>query len=77
MKDHKFIENEQGWVNLTVGEETYQFPCPHCNPSYLTYKPEIVEASKICVNAGKDLCKECFEPGCELASRNNGGVRTQ
>ena len=39
--------------------------------SYILYKPHL-EKHKMCVNAGKKLCKKCQEPQCDLA---RGGVK--
>ena len=68
MKQHKFYENEDGWIHLTTEDDEALFPCPICRPSYLTYKPVIGDASKICFNANTDMCNYCYEPCCELAS---------
>ena len=62
-KEHVFENIPDGWIHLDVDGEEYAMQCPHCSPSYLTYKPEI-HTEDICYNAGSDLCKNCFEPEC-------------
>jgi len=65
--EHTFFENDEGTIHLIVGgKHEYFFPCPHCTPSYLTYKP-VIETKNICYNAKTDRCSFCYEPECELA----------
>ena len=59
----------EGWIELAVEREGYAFPCPHCRPSYFTFKPDL-RKENVCCNAGTDVCKSCYEPECELSEGN-------
>ena len=66
-KKHWFRPHEWfGYIEMAVDDDHYVFPCPHCSPSYLLYKPEI-HIEDMCVNANTVLCKICYEPECEYS----------
>lgn len=68
--NHSFFHDEETWVHLIVNDkDEYFFPCPHCAPSYLTYKPEI-KTHEICYNMGTEICDNCHEPECRYAGCN-------
>jgi len=66
--EHKFRPHEwDGWIEMMVEGQNYVMPCPHCMPSYLLYRPNIMK-HEICVHGGKSkTCKKCFEPECEFS----------
>ena len=66
--EHDFWIEESDMIGLGVGGNEYALICPHCAPSYFTYKPEILK-SEICINAKSELCFGCREPECELSDR--------
>ena len=67
---HTYFHTDDGWIHIIVydeeGEHEYFTPCPHCSPSYLTYRPEIT-SRQLCWNAHSELCEKCFEPECDFA----------
>ena len=67
MDNHSYFHTEDGWIHIIVNDvDEYFIPCPHCSPSYFTYKPEY-QTHELCWNANSKHCKNCCQPECELA----------